>query len=345
VIKFPDGSLFAVDGVLVSDEDRDVAIIKVHGNGFKALTLGDSDQLQVGEEVVAIGNPLSLESTVSNGIVSAIRTVEEEGGKFLQITAPISPGSSGGPLFNMAGKVVGITTSHIKNGENLNFAVPINDVKPMLLTRLSKVQHLPDEAEDEKPTSVASTQNGPSIKDTVEFMGRMVAPDGRTLTAEGCSVTLVNTMLYTFVLADGTKLVRTSDGLEHYEYTWTVAAPHEVVAKFSLADIDPSSLKSGGVHSPDVVVRAHLSEHPENFKSSTDLWIVTLFTRDMQKSISAVQWSPTMGADSAGVDANIASLIIVFHSKDGAERFVTALTHAVQLCGGRPSDFGPTPSK
>jgi len=132
VIKFPEGTFFAVDGVLASDEDRDVAIIKVHGNGFKALTLGDSDQLKVGEEVVAIGNPLSLESTVSNGIVSAIRTVEDEAGKFVQVTAPISPGSSGGPLFNMAGKVVGITTSHIKGGENLNFAIPINDVKPII---------------------------------------------------------------------------------------------------------------------------------------------------------------------------------------------------------------------
>jgi len=161
VIKFPDGTFFAVDGVLVSDEDRDVAIIKVHGNGFKALTLGDSDQLQVGEEVVAIGNPLSLESTVSNGIVSAIRTVEAQGGKFLQITAPISPGSSGGPLFNMAGNVVGITTSHIKGGENLNFAIPINDVKPIIGLCLSAViVPLPDEPE---PVTADQT-TGPSLE-------------------------------------------------------------------------------------------------------------------------------------------------------------------------------------
>jgi S1-C subfamily serine protease len=100
VVKLPNGAFFAVDGVLASDANRDVAIIKAHGNDFRPLTLGDSDRLQVGEEVVAIGNPLSLESTVSNGIVSAIRTVEDEGGKFLQVTAPISPGSSGGPLFN-----------------------------------------------------------------------------------------------------------------------------------------------------------------------------------------------------------------------------------------------------
>ena len=121
VVKLPDGTLYVVDGVLASDKVRDVAIIKAHGSNFRTLTLGNSDQLQVGEEVVAIGNPLSLESTVSNGIVSGIRTVEEQGGKFLQVTTPISPGSSGGPLFNMAGEVVGITTMYLKGGENLNF--------------------------------------------------------------------------------------------------------------------------------------------------------------------------------------------------------------------------------
>ena len=155
MIKLPDGAFFPVDGVVASDKDRDVAIIKAHGNNFRTLTLGDSARLKVGEEVVAIGNPLSLESTVSNGIVSAMRTVEEEGGKFLQITAPISHGSSGGPLFNMAGEVVGITSAGIKGGENLNFAIPINDVKPMI-SSVSKVRSagvgsaLPDEPEDDK---------------------------------------------------------------------------------------------------------------------------------------------------------------------------------------------------
>jgi len=70
VVKFPDGAFYVVDGVLASDKARDIAIIKAHGQNFRTLTLGDSDQLQVGEEVFAIGNPLSLESTVSNGIVS-----------------------------------------------------------------------------------------------------------------------------------------------------------------------------------------------------------------------------------------------------------------------------------
>jgi hypothetical protein len=126
---------------------RLVGVIKTHGKNFRMLTLGNSDRIQVGEEVVAIGNPLSLESTVSSGIVSGVRTVQEEGGNFLQVTAPICPGSSGGPLFNMAGEVVAITTLYLKGGENLNFAIPINDAKHLLLTKPSQLQTLPNESE------------------------------------------------------------------------------------------------------------------------------------------------------------------------------------------------------
>lgn len=130
-IKMQDGAILPVDELLAYDKERDIAIIKVSG-GSRTVTLGDSDKLQVGEEIVAIGNPLSLESTVSNGIVSAIRTIKKEGGRFLQITAPISAGSSGGPLFNMRGEVIGITAANLEGGENLNFAIPINDASALI---------------------------------------------------------------------------------------------------------------------------------------------------------------------------------------------------------------------
>jgi trypsin-like peptidase len=146
IVKVPDGAFYDVDGVLAFDKARDLAVIKAHGQNFHVVILGNSDRVQVGEEVVAIGSPLSLESTVSSGIVSGIRNIEEEGGKFLQITAPISPGSSGGPVFNMSGEVVGITTLYLKNGENLNFAIPINDAKPLISVG-SKVQDFPVEIE------------------------------------------------------------------------------------------------------------------------------------------------------------------------------------------------------
>lgn len=164
VVKLPDGAFYLVDGVLASDKTRDIAVIKAHGQSFRTLTLGNSDRVQVGQEVVAIGNPLSMESTVSNGIVSGIRVIEEEGGKFLQITAPISPGSSGGPLFNMAGEVVGITTAGLKGGENLNFAIPVNAAKHMLLTKSFRMQNFPNESEP-KETQSETIRQKPTLEE------------------------------------------------------------------------------------------------------------------------------------------------------------------------------------
>jgi S1-C subfamily serine protease len=155
IAKFSDGAVLPVDGVLAADKHRDLAIIKIQGK-FRTLNLGNSDRVQVGEEVVAIGNPLGLELTVSNGIVSGLRTDKEAGGKFLQTTAPISPGSSGGPLFNMLGEVIGINTMYLEGGENLNFAIPINDAKLLLRNLSARVQKLPDEPETE--TSKVKTE-------------------------------------------------------------------------------------------------------------------------------------------------------------------------------------------
>jgi S1-C subfamily serine protease len=151
VVKFADGPIVPVDGVLATDKFHDLAILKIHGNTFQTLTLGNSDQIQVGEEVVAVGNPLGLELTVSNGIVSGIRTGEKQEGKLLQITAPISHGSSGGPLFNMSGEVVGINALFLESGESLNFAIPVNDAKNLLKNQSNQLQQLPNESEVDPP--------------------------------------------------------------------------------------------------------------------------------------------------------------------------------------------------
>ncbi len=132
IVKFADGTISPVDGLLETDKMRDLAVIKIHGRSFQTLPLGNSDQTQVGEDVVAIGNPLGLELSVSNGILSGVRNDEREGGKFLQTTAPISHGSSGGPLLNMFGEVIGINSMFLEGGENLNFAIPINDAKRLI---------------------------------------------------------------------------------------------------------------------------------------------------------------------------------------------------------------------
>lgn len=117
--------------LMAADEAHDLAVLRIHARGLKPLVLGDSASARPGAHVVAIGHPLGLGNTVSDGLISAVREISPQR-VMLQISAPISPGSSGGPLFNDRGEVIGISTLVITGGQNLNFAVPINAVKPLL---------------------------------------------------------------------------------------------------------------------------------------------------------------------------------------------------------------------
>jgi len=118
--------------VMATDEIHDLAVLRVRGLKTVALPLGDSASVRAGERVVAIGHPLGLDHTVSDGLVSAIRELTPKL-SLLQISAPISPGSSGGPLLNDRGEVIGVATLVLVKGQNLNFGIPINAVKPLLL--------------------------------------------------------------------------------------------------------------------------------------------------------------------------------------------------------------------
>jgi S1-C subfamily serine protease len=130
-----DGSV--ENGELVwSDKALDLAAVKIGGASLKAAKLGESENLKVGEDVIAIGNPLSLqfERSVTKGIVSATGrtiTVNSDGQSMymedlIQTDASINPGNSGGPLLNSAGEVVGINTIRVQDAEGMGFAVPIN---------------------------------------------------------------------------------------------------------------------------------------------------------------------------------------------------------------------------
>ena len=100
------------------------------------LPLGDNDTVQIGMPVYVTGNPRGLEGTFSDGLISAIREVN--GRKLFQMTAPVSPGSSGGPVLNSSGEVIGITVSQVKDGQNLNFAVPVNYLKELAATTVTE---------------------------------------------------------------------------------------------------------------------------------------------------------------------------------------------------------------
>jgi hypothetical protein len=180
--------------VLAVDADRDLVLLKVSGRRLPYLALAPTEGLQVGDHVVAIGSPLGLEGSVSDGIVSALRN-EEQGANWIQTTAPVSHGNSGGPLLDMRGKVVGVITAGVNPGEgqNLNFAIPSDEVKLLFsmqgaLSPVESVAQGPRQefaateavpTEDAKPQQGADDQQQPMAK--LEEQARFCKSDFDTL--------------------------------------------------------------------------------------------------------------------------------------------------------------------
>jgi S1-C subfamily serine protease len=132
LIKLKNGEVYDRVWVIDYHPRRDVAVLKIQGIGLPTVAIGDSATVEQGDWCVAIGNPKGLEHTVSDGLISAIRILE--GNQMFQISTPISAGSSGGPLYNKNGEVIGITTAGLvgEGVQNLNFAVPLKYAMPML---------------------------------------------------------------------------------------------------------------------------------------------------------------------------------------------------------------------
>ena len=128
-----DGTKHIVHRVHAIDSERDLAIISIEPSSkMTTLPLGDSDIVSAGDIVIAIGNPLGvLDYTVSDGLISSVRPLTQSL-TILQISAPISQGSSGGPLFNHYGEVIGVATAIFTEGQNLNFGVPSNYLRSLL---------------------------------------------------------------------------------------------------------------------------------------------------------------------------------------------------------------------
>ncbi|MEH2201814.1 HhoA/HhoB/HtrA family serine endopeptidase [Nostoc sp.] len=147
-VTLKDGRTF--DGkVLGEDPVTDVAAIKIDANNLPTLSVGNSDALQPGESVIAIGNPLGLNNTVTSGIISATgRSSSDIGASdkrvdYIQTDAAINPGNSGGPLLNIRGQVIAMNTAIIRGAQGLGFAIPINTVQKIAqqLIATGKVDH------------------------------------------------------------------------------------------------------------------------------------------------------------------------------------------------------------
>src|SRR5690349_23845138 len=136
------GAVYPVKGVLAVDAEGDIALLKIDvpANQIRPLPL-DKTSPQEGESVVVIGNPLGLEGSVTNGIVSAVRDIPTFG-RIIQITAPISSGSSGSPVVNMQGQVIGVATLQITGGQSVNFAIPSERISQLQVATMTSLADL-----------------------------------------------------------------------------------------------------------------------------------------------------------------------------------------------------------
>jgi len=175
---------YDIDGITAVDAERDLVVLKISAARSQLLELGNSDAVQVGESVYAVGNPQGLEGTFSQGIVSSIREVGAD--KLLQITAPISPGSSGGPVLNAKGEVIGVSVATFSGGQNLNFAIPSNYLKA-LITRAGPAKPLAATKSPGNQRSILADLSGRSSEGVV----------GGQLT---WTYTVINTGKYSFSL-------------------------------------------------------------------------------------------------------------------------------------------------
>jgi len=206
-VKLSDGREFRAK-IVGRDEKTDLALLKINARGLPVLSLGNSATLQVGEPVMAIGNPFGLEGTVTTGIVSAKGRVIGEGpyDNFIQTDASINPGNSGGPLVDTAGQVVGMNTaifSQSGGSVGIGFAIPINMAKTVLpqleatghVTRgwlgvsiqpitpeLAKALQLP---KDEGALVAQVLPESPALKADLKAGDVIVAYDGHTISKAG----------------------------------------------------------------------------------------------------------------------------------------------------------------
>ena len=174
-------ALYEIEGVVGYSIQYDLALIKISNNIGTQVSY-KSSSVDIGQKIFAIGNPLGLEGTISDGIISGLRNID--GVPYLQISAPISPGNSGGPVVDENGDVIGVATYTYSEGQNLNFAVPVKYVRELLGNQTPLVS---------LASIVKSTQSS-SKKSSANFKGASVQKP----MIEGCFSTYITMSSYTY---------------------------------------------------------------------------------------------------------------------------------------------------
>ena len=158
-IKTSDGKTYLITYIVAGDEQNDIIRLSVNIPSQYVYPLSLSKTIpEVGERIFVYGSPLGLENTVSDGIVSAIRDIPDYG-RIIQITAPISPGSSGSPVLNLQGEVIGIASFQMVEGQNLNFAIPSEKITSLILIEENKISITEKDFGQESKAKIKSVIN------------------------------------------------------------------------------------------------------------------------------------------------------------------------------------------
>lgn len=175
-IKLNDSEVYDVASVIGYDKERDIAVLQIDASGFNYLELADSDAIAAGENVFCIGSPLGLDNTISTGVVSNTNRIDSNL-SYIQITAPISSGSSGGAVLDEQCKVIGISCGGYTEGQNLNLAIPINALSDVALDKNITLYELATGKKQEQSDDVSTgfeiagySDNG-AILDFGKFLG------------------------------------------------------------------------------------------------------------------------------------------------------------------------------
>lgn len=155
---------FIIEGYLAIDKINDLVLLSVPTLVGTPIEINENSP-EIGEKIYAIGNPKGLSGTISEGIISGIRTFDTE--ELIQITTPISPGSSGGPVINNNGQLIGVSVGTLDAGQNLNFAIPTKYVSKLIQQPSTQITQL-----NIKSTAKKSSQNnlGKGIKEGIEII-------------------------------------------------------------------------------------------------------------------------------------------------------------------------------
>ncbi|MFB3881899.1 MAG: tetratricopeptide repeat protein [Armatimonadota bacterium] len=168
LLRMENGAFFPVEGMLATDQARDLALLKVTGKDLPIVSLGDSSALAPGQRLVAITAPQGLGNTVADGLVSAVR--ELPSGPLVQVTIPLSPGSSGGPIFDLSGKVVAVAAAVLTEGQALNFAIPINVAKQLLVRPGRPIPLTPVERSEDLGNGLQEGGSSPPRASTLDLL-------------------------------------------------------------------------------------------------------------------------------------------------------------------------------